>query len=140
VDDGIDSMEIQHEAVMQPSISTVVSNTQVRLTQSGILASILTAGAAPASDYASDYFVHTHPCVFPNGTGCRPDGMPPDVYLRTLMQRYPEAQYAGNRPFLVNVYDSMQRHQVNTHAGVVLHTHTWRPSSTTSLRMTSLRR
>jgi hypothetical protein len=123
VDDGIDSMEIQHESVLLPNIDTVVHNTQVRLMQSGILASLLTSGAKPACDYDADYFVRTHPCVFPHGKGSRPDGMASDFYLRTLMQRYPESQYAGNRPFLVNVYDTIQRHQVNTHAGVVLHTH-----------------
>jgi hypothetical protein len=119
--DGIDSMEIQHESDMQPAINTAVTNTKVHLTQSGILASLLTAGSAPVPDYMPDYFVKTHPCVFPNGTGGRPPGTTPQVYLRTLMQRYPETQYAGNRSFLVNVYDSMQRHEVNTHAALVLH-------------------
>jgi hypothetical protein len=120
--DGIDSMEIQHEAVLLPSISTAAGNTMVHLTQTGIIASLLPGGATPAPDYDPAYFMQTHPCVFPHGAGARPTGMDQKVYIRTLLQRYPEAQFAGNRSFLVNAFDSMQRHKVSKEAGYLLYT------------------
>jgi hypothetical protein len=120
---GVESMEIMSEMDLLPSVESVVNKAKMTLSVQGILTSTIPAGTTPSSDYAPDFLLRSHPCVFPHGKGQRPAGMSNDTYFRTLFQRYPTEQFSGNRGFLVDVYDTSQRHNVNCQANLVLHSH-----------------
>jgi hypothetical protein len=123
LDVGVESMEIMSDVDLLPTVDSVVQKAKITLSAQGILTSTIPAGSTPSSDYAPDFLLRSHPCVFPNGKGQRPVGMSTDVYYRTLFQRYPTEQFSGNRGFLVDIYNTWQRHSVNCQANLVLHSH-----------------
>lgn len=66
------------------------------------------------------WLIYAHPSAFPHGKGQCPEGMSLEHWARVILQRRPRRQYACNLGLLVDMWNIIQRHKVNTHAWVQL--------------------
>ncbi|KXZ40964.1 hypothetical protein GPECTOR_1123g396 [Gonium pectorale] len=76
---------------------------------------VLVAGAEPLSDYGAQWPLLAHPNRFPNGTGGQPAGMTEAHWVQLQLRRwYPPDDHSGQAPhFVLDMFDRLQRHQVN---------------------------
>ena len=71
-----------------------------------------------ASDYHPFWFALVFPHLFIHGHGTCPQGMSLDLWLRTLLRRgYP---YASSPVFVLDAFNVVQRHRVNSSAWVTM--------------------
>jgi hypothetical protein len=120
---GIDTYEIQLDIAPSVEAATVQQNARVTYSASdNLLTSVLPRGAAPMEDYDPQWPLLAHPSAFPNGVGARPADMSEIDWMRLMISRYPLSQYAHNAGLVSDLFNIWQRHQVNTHAGVVIKT------------------
>lgn len=119
----IDTFEIQLNIAPDVAASTIEHNTRVMYSQrDNVLTSVLSKGSVPISDYKPEWPLRAHPSTFPNGVGGKPDDMSFIDWARLMLSRYPLSQYANNAGFVADIFNIWQRHEINTHAGVVLKT------------------
>ncbi len=69
-------------------------------------------------DYDRRWFLNVHVASFPNGTGGPPEGMSLKQWLKVLLSWYPREQYSGNPYLVLDAFNVLQRHEVNTSARV----------------------
>jgi hypothetical protein len=69
-------------------------------------------------DYDPRWFLNVHVASFPNGTGGPPEGMSLKQWLKVLLSRFPREQYGGNPYLVLDAFNILQRHEVNTSARV----------------------
>jgi hypothetical protein len=118
VHDGIDEMDV-HVDVQPPLASaTAASVTRRSLARHGLVAASVTPNAKPADDYDSSWFLKSHPSTFPHNKGACPAGMSVELWIQTLLQRYPREQFAQNLPFNSDAFNIIQRHSVYKNAWI----------------------
>jgi hypothetical protein len=71
------------------------------------------------SDYDRMWPILAHPTMFPNLTGARPDGMSHETWVGITLRR-PRNQFQRNPLFIMDMFDIVQRHQVNTKTSLYL--------------------
>ena len=83
-----------------------------------LLASSAGQPPKPFSDYDRKWFFYVHPWAFPNGDGLPSEGMTLERIVSTLLQRWPRKQFAQDVTLLLDSFDILQRHAVNTSCNV----------------------
>jgi hypothetical protein len=83
--------------------------------QNGTLG-IVAASADCFPDYDRRWPALTHPSVFPYGQGTPPAGTSYEAWLPIILQRAPREQHAQQPLFVLDMFDVLQRHQVNAGA------------------------
>ncbi len=123
---GLDEVELQFDTqpsfdVAQRMAATVgeAPDAATVLQSGGFLASTTAAGA-PFKDYDPRWPLLVHPVSFRHGTGAYPKGMSLERWVRIMLLRHPRAQYAQNVVFLLDMFNVVQRHAVNTQTTVQL--------------------
>jgi hypothetical protein len=71
------------------------------------------------SDYDRMWPILAHPTMFPNLTGARPHGMSHETWVDITLRR-PRDQFQRNPLFIMDMFDIVQRHQVNTKTSLYL--------------------
>ena len=117
-DNGIDEIELQM-VPPQPAPGAAARTTAAKILPGGVLASAI-PHAQPCNDYDPMWLVYAHPSAFPHGVGKCPQGMSLEHWARCIILRHPRGQYACNLGLLVDMFNIIQRHNVNTHARVQL--------------------
>ena len=84
------------------------------------LASILPLGSTPLSNYDRNYLPLTHPGVYPNGSGGRPQNMSFIAHASGDSQMYPAEQFGNNAGHTISALNAHQLHEVNVHTKLTL--------------------
>lgn len=88
------------------------------LRRGGVLAST-TSRSGPFSDYDKRWGPMVHIMAFPNGTGqCPESEMTLESWFRTKLRRYPRKSNGQQVCFLLDFFNIIQRHQVNTQVNI----------------------
>jgi hypothetical protein len=90
------------------------------LRQGSILAVGTARTAKPFSDYDKKWWLYCHPSTFFFDAGYCPEGMTIRTWIRILLTRYPREQYAQNVKLLLDTFDIICCHEVNTQSYVQL--------------------
>jgi hypothetical protein len=77
---------------------------------------IVAASADCFLDYDRRWPALTHPSVFPYGQGTPPTGTSYEAWLPIILQRAPREQHAQQPLFVLDMFNVIQRHQVNAGA------------------------
>lgn len=82
------------------------------------LVSIVPRNSPLVNDYDPQVIVSSHPSMFPYNTGGPPEGMSFSTWAEGLLQRYPVDQFARNIGAIPDIFNRIQRQQVNVQAHV----------------------
>ena len=75
-----------------------------------------------ACDYVPEWLPRTHPSTFPMNSGARPVNMPERVHGLLLLNRFPRSQGQENVHLVMDLFDMLNRHEVNRQTFISLHT------------------
>lgn len=88
------------------------------LRDGGVLA-VSTSNSSPFSDYDKRWGPLVHVMAFPNGTGqCPEKGMSLETWFRHKLRRYPRRSNGQQVAFILDFFNIIQRHQVNTQVSI----------------------
>ena len=112
--------------MMDPDVSldrqVVVDKARVVLQNGGLtnkkLVSIVPHNSTLANDYDPMVIVGSHPSMFPYNKGGPPEGMSMTRWASHILQRFPVTQFARNIGAIPDMFNRLQRHQVNAQAHV----------------------
>ncbi|GAX75776.1 hypothetical protein CEUSTIGMA_g3219.t1 [Chlamydomonas eustigma] len=118
--EGIDEVELQMSTSdLVPECVGSAAKLFAHLHTNGVLVSGIPAAATPLSDYDPMWLVHSHPSIFPHGTGACPEGMSLKTWAKGILCRYPKThQYAQNIGFITDAFNIIQRHEAYKHVAV----------------------
>jgi hypothetical protein len=120
---GLDDADLVIADGCPPVANTGVppaTQAQTRLMHGGTLVSTTAASGAPFSDYDPLWFALTHPQAFPWGTGVAPKGIALRTWCKHFLQRAPRIQH-GHPMLLLDMFNILQRHEVNAQARVQMY-------------------
>ncbi|GAX86262.1 hypothetical protein CEUSTIGMA_g13674.t1 [Chlamydomonas eustigma] len=116
--EGIDEVELQMSTSDLVPECVGAAKLFAHLHTNGVLVSGIPAATTPLSDYDPMWLVHSHPSIFPHGTGACPEGMSLEAWAKGILCRYPRTQYAQNIGFITDAFNIIQRHEAYKHAAV----------------------
>lgn len=122
VEEGVDEVEVMLDPDVSMDRQNIVDKARVVLERGGIsnktLVSILPRNNPIANDYDPMVIVGSHPSMFPFNKGGPPEGMSLTRWSCSILQRYPREQFARNVGAIPDMFNRIQRHQVNAQAHV----------------------
>lgn len=124
---GLDDFELQlnltpatEQMQQMAAAAQAVPNAVELLKKGGVLASCSGKASAGICDFDAHWPLLVHPGSFPHGVGQCPKGMSLEHWTKLLLSRYPYEQFAGNVPFMLHMFNILQRHQTLLHTKITL--------------------
>ena len=121
-DGGVDEVELMLDPDVSLDRQMVVDKARIVLQAGGLtnkkLVSIVPRNSPLANDYDPMVIVGSHPSMFPYNKGGPPEGMSMTCWAANILQRYPVEQFAQNTGAIPDMFNRLQRHQVNAQAHV----------------------
>ena len=121
-DEGVDEVELMLDPHVAVDRKIVADKARVVLQRGGpvnkSLVSIVPRDSQLLNDYDPQVIVSSHPSMFPYNKGGPPKGMSLACWAEGLLQRYPLDQFARNIGAIPDIFNRIQRQEVNTQAYV----------------------
>lgn len=121
-DGGVDEVDLMVDPDVPLQDQTVADKVRVVLQRAGhsnhTLLSLIQQNSPLAAGSNASLIVGSHPSMFPYNKGLPPDGMSVSRWASHLLQRCPREQFAQNPGAIADMFNSIQRQQVNTQAHV----------------------
>ena len=105
---------------MEADVAQAVNNTFSRFVKKDTLAIASGRQDNAANDYDPFWPINAHPSMFFYGKGQNPGNITIEKWTSVTMQRYPRTQFAQNAGFVMDMFNIIQRHNVNKQAWVQL--------------------
>ena len=117
---GVDDYEIQVDITETCHPEVMGDRARVRLGLQGIITSVASANSKIVDDYDPAWIPGAHPSAFPHNKGGRPpkSRLSEASWAKCTLRRYPTSQFARSPGMIADMFNIIQRHNVNASASV----------------------